>query len=162
MISGDWSSDVCSSDLIEEEKKKFASDVKLGLGAVDELFRYEWRRNVRELSNVITKAAVLARESGIITDIMLRKSLRNSNDSAPDPKNAAQLEKGFSFDPQADTWPEARDRLEEQYFRVLWNQTNGDHKEIARLSGLSRSQAFEKLKKHNISRSIDQNTSDNN
>lgn len=143
---------------IEKENKKFASAVKLGPGAVDELFRYEWRRNVRELSNVVTKAAVLAGKNAVITDIMLRESLRNYNDAPPEPQATGQSGKEFSFDPQIDTWPQARDRLERQYFRLLWNQTNGDHKEIARLSDLSRSQVFEKLKKHKISKSDQQNT----
>jgi DNA-binding NtrC family response regulator len=145
---------------IKEQNPENGPGLKFGPGAVDELFRYEWRRNVRELGHVIDKAIFAAGNSGTITDIMLHSSLRNSKHSPAEPQTDGHSRKGFSFDPLVDTWVQARDRLEEEYLRILWNKTKGNRQDIIRLSNRSRSQVSAKLRKYGISNSDDQDTTD--
>lgn len=145
---------------IKKENREYDLGVKLGPGAVDELFRHEWRQNVRELGNVIDRAISFVDKNGIITKIMMEDSIHESKDSSPESQTDGHSGKGFSFDPLVDTWAQSKDRLEEQYLRILWNETKGNKNEIMRLSGRRRSQVFEKLKKYGISRSNDQNTND--
>jgi DNA-binding NtrC family response regulator len=143
---------------IDKENREYHLGVKLGPGAVDELFHHEWRHNVRELVNVVDRAIAAAGENGTITDVMMKTSIHKAKHSSSEQQTDGQSAKVFSFDPLVDTWAEARDRLDAHYLRILWNETKGNKDEIIRLSGRRRSQVFAKLKEYGISKSNDPNT----
>jgi DNA-binding NtrC family response regulator len=115
--------------------------VALRPGAIDELFRYEWPRNVRELNNVVRQAAADVGGDGMITDILFREGIRAgkscSNGTGPD------LFRG--------SWAEAKDRFEAEYFKRLHANTSGDIPKMIELSGQVRSRVFDKMRKYGIS-----------
>src|SRR3546814_6824317 len=74
----DWSSDVCSSDLLRERSEDVPALIQYFLrklstpetilnftsSAMERLIHHEWRGNVRELRNVVERAIKIGRASG--------------------------------------------------------------------------------------------------
>lgn len=106
--------------------------------AMDCLFQYDWPGNVRELRSVIRRATAYADPSGHISSLVLQESRRRSPIDASQPS--------VLFDPAVDTWRDLQRRMQTTYFRALLTHTNGNRESAIRLSGLSKSQFFEKLK----------------
>jgi DNA-binding NtrC family response regulator len=110
----------------------------LPAGSMDDLFEHDWPGNIRELRYVIRKAAAYADSSGYISPLVLQESPRR-----PSP-NVSQ--EAVPFNPAVDTWRDLLGRTQIIYFRSLLAHTNGNRESAIKLSGLSKSQFFEKLK----------------
>jgi DNA-binding NtrC family response regulator len=129
--------------LVEHLVTCYANEYNLGSlsvpsGAVDNLFRYDWPGNVRELRSVARRAAAYADANGQISAVVLQEAARG--DKKVHHKNNVQ------FDPKTDTWRDAQRLLQQAYFRAILNEARGNKEMAIRLSGLSRSQFYEKLK----------------
>ena len=100
--------------------------------AVEALQRHRWPGNVRELRNVVTKAAVLARESEITAGDLLLAPQRVPAESASVPMA---------------TVPTANlDGMEKTTILRVLAQTNGHQQRAAELLGISRRTLSRKLK----------------
>jgi transcriptional regulator with PAS, ATPase and Fis domain len=98
--------------------------------AVEALQRHRWPGNVRELRNVVTKAAVLARESEITAGDLLLAPQRIPAESAP-----------MATVPTANL-----DGMEKTTILRVLAQTNGHQQRAAELLGISRRTLSRKLK----------------
>lgn len=123
---------------VEKHNAEHHCNLKAFAEGMDCLFRYDWPGNVRELRAVIKKAAVYADTSNYISSIILQESVRGREAKAPP--------HSISFNPAVDTWRDVVSRAQSIYFHSLLAQTNGNKEAAAKLSGLSRSQFFEKIK----------------
>jgi DNA-binding NtrC family response regulator len=126
--------------------KKTSTSVDVEFGAVDELFRYDWPSNVRELVSVIERAAADANPEGKITDTIMREAMPIPRERRFGvPTNAQTYSVGF--DPLTDRWEIFEARAKSAYFKVLF-ETTKTNKEAEEQSGLSRGQL------HNIRTSM--------
>jgi transcriptional regulator with PAS, ATPase and Fis domain len=104
--------------------RHFSSD------ALQALQRHRWPGNVRELRNVVTKAAVLARDEGIAAGDLLLAPQRVAAESAP-----------LATVPTANL-----DGMEKNTILRVLAQTNGHQQRAAELLGISRRTLSRKLK----------------
>jgi DNA-binding NtrC family response regulator len=123
---------------VEKFNVEQRSDLRVPPQGIDCLFRYDWPGNVRELRAVIRKAAVYADAAGLISSIILQESVRGREIKVP--RNS------IPFDPAVDKWRDVMSRAQSIYFNSLLSETNGNKEAAVKLSGLSRSQFFEKIK----------------
>jgi DNA-binding NtrC family response regulator len=123
---------------IEKYNEEYGSNLNLPSEGIDCLFRYDWPGNVRELRAVVRKAAAYADSEGYLSAGILQESVRGHE--------IRGLRNAVIFDPAVDTWRDLLSRAQSVYFRSLLAQTNGNKEAAAKLSGLSRSQFFEKIR----------------
>ncbi len=107
--------------------------------AMELLCRHHWGGNVRELENVIERAAILSggeeiRPEHLPLDL---RSQQPSAEAAPPP--AEDL-----------TFREARSRFEKQYLQALLTRHGGSVASAAKSAGMSRAHLYELIKKHGI------------
>ncbi len=111
--------------LVEFFLKKFGK--KISKQALNELINYSWEGNVRELKNVIERAAILSNSEYIDEAICLKK------------KNISCIENMMSKLPSLE-------ELELMYLEFLYKKFNGNVDTIAQILGCSRRTVFRKLK----------------
>jgi len=121
---------------------EYQHELKLPAGAVDQLFRYDWPGNVRELRSAVRKAAAYADDEGNISSLILQESTRG--------RKPIEVTNSVSFDPTTDTWREVQKNAQASYFRALLAEAKGDRELAIKLSGLSKTQFYEKLKESKI------------
>jgi two-component system response regulator HydG len=117
---------------------EYKTDYKTSEGSTDYLFHYDWPGNIRELRAVVRRSAAYSDLSGYISSLILKESVRR-----PQVRTAPNA---VPFDPAVDTWRDLLSRAQTTYFRALLAHTNGSRESAIKLSGLSKSQFFEKLK----------------
>ena len=139
--------------------KKFAhryriSDKKVSSDFMEIMTKYHWPGNVRELINALEKSISAARDSHTLfskhlpTEIRVniaQSSVRTSDE------NSAELDIK-TYNP--DALPNLKKILasaEQQYLQNLVSHTSGNVQKICKISGLSRSRIYDRLKKYNIS-----------
>jgi DNA-binding NtrC family response regulator len=123
---------------VEKYNEEYNTNLIIPDGAVDCLFRYDWPGNIRELRGAVRKAAAYADNSKYLSRLILQEATRGRVlEDVPD---------SVPFDPARDTWRDLVGRAQKVYFRALLEKTQGNKEKAAKLSGLSRSQFFEKLK----------------
>ena len=111
--------------LVEFFLRKFGK--KISQQALSELINYSWEGNVRELKNVIERAAILSTSEYIDEAICLKK------------KNTSCIENLMAKLPSLE-------ELELMYLEFLYQKFNGDIDAIAKVLGCSRRTVFRKLK----------------
>jgi DNA-binding NtrC family response regulator len=133
---------------VSEFNQELRKDLKIPGGAFDCLFEYDWRGNVRELRAAVRKAAAFSDAVGFISVLhLIESTLRGRKQSKPVdalPPNTV------AFDPSVDKWKDFIRRAQSAYFRSLLEGTGGNKEKAIPLSGLSRSQFYEKLKEINL------------
>lgn len=107
-------------------------------GALDCLFQGEWPENVRQLRKVIWKAATFRDSDGNISVVCLQEAVGRIEKRKP--------RYSISFDPASDTWRMLQRRVQSVYFRALLAYTKNNKEAAIRISGLSRSHFYERLK----------------
>ncbi len=132
--------------LLERFNKTNGTEVEIARGAVDELFHYDWPLNVRELDDVVCRAAAGVKSGQQITDVMFRENIRDPRDvSATRTRQYAQT---FSFDLE-ETWPKVSQRAKLEYFTALVKVArNIDH--ATALSGIQRAQLYKILGEYDL------------
>lgn len=99
--------------------------------ALRKMQSYNWPGNIRELENVLEKAAVMADENFIREeDIILENSIA-----------------GFT---QKHTLRERMQEYEEEIVSQAYEKFNGDRKQMAEYLGISKTNLFEKIHKYNL------------
>ncbi|WP_018291712.1 sigma-54 dependent transcriptional regulator [Verrucomicrobium sp. 3C] len=107
----------------------------LGPDAAARLIQHRWRGNVRELRNVLERAAVLVRGEKITaSDLDL-----NSEEASP-----------TSFDWPEENLPAAIARLEELLIRRALGKSGGNRAEAARALGIHRQLLYTKMRRYGL------------
>lgn len=137
---------------VEKFNRQNSTAVKVQAEAIDELFRINWRENVRDLDNVVARAASNVGADGIITDTLMIESLKLAGGSggALGQTAANGPHRSVVFRPLEDKWRTVRDRAEAAYFRAIIEVAEGED-EALELSGMKRARFYEILKKHGLS-----------
>lgn len=124
---------------------------------IDTLVAYNWPGNVRELVNALERSISAAGHVPTLFPMHLpphiRVRLARSAVGAQTQSDTTSQQHGKISNP----FPPLRefiDKTERQYLSDLMSHTGGNIKKICRISGLSRSRLYERLKKYNISRHI--------
>jgi len=129
---------ILANHFVNEFNEEYKASNQIPPGNFDCLFNYDWPGNIRELRAVIRKATAYSDLSGQISSLILQESLRRPQTST--------AQNAVPFDPAIDKWHELQQRAQRIYFRALLAHTNGNRESAIKLSGLSKSQFFEKLK----------------
>jgi len=133
--------------LLRRYNEENKSSVSLASGAVDELFRYDWPHNVRELDDVICRAASNVIPDGVVTDTILRESIQDPRQFRT--VNSKRYTNTVGFDPVEDSWPIVKERTRQEYLRALVRVANNiDH--AVTLSDIGRSQLYKDLVKYGL------------
>ena len=122
---------------VTEYGQEYGCHLEIPKGAVDGLFRHNWPGNVRELRAAVRRAAAYADKDGFISSLMLHDAAR---------RQAIVTRNSIEFDPGSDTWREVQKRTQAAYFQALIARARGNRDLAIKLSGLSKSQFYEKLK----------------
>lgn len=122
--------------------KEYQTTLHLPSGATDTLFRYNWPGNVRELRSAVRRAAAYADSSGAISSLILQESTRSLQPTQPN--------NSVGFNPLIDSWKDVQKETQAAYFKALLAATKGNRDRAIKLSGLSKSQFYEKLKESKI------------
>src|ERR1044072_2020786 len=132
--------------LLERYNEKNKRSVDLTSGAVDELFRYDWPHNVRELYDVIARAASDVPADGVITDAIFRESIQDHRQPTV---NGKRYTNTVGFDLPEDKWSDVEDRAFEEYLRVLVRVADNIDHAVA-LSGIKRATLYEDLRRFGL------------
>jgi DNA-binding NtrC family response regulator len=131
---------ILAKHFAEEYNEEYKTNYRMPADGLDSLFHYDWPGNVRELRAAIRKAAAYADASGQISSLILWEAVRRTHTQTKTPQNAVP------FDPSVDTWRMLLHRAQTFYFRALLAHADGNREAAIKLSGLSKSHFFEKLK----------------
>jgi two-component system response regulator HydG len=123
---------------VESYNEEYCRNLKIPPGSVDSLFRYHWPGNVRELRANVRKAAAYADKRGNISALILQETTRV--------RPSSQNKNTIQFDPAADTWRDVQRIAQSAYLRAVLLEARGNKDVAIKLSGLSKSQFYEKLK----------------
>lgn len=123
---------------VDEYNREYKTAYRISSIGIDFLFQSDWPGNVRELRNVVRKAAAYSDSSGFVNMLILQEATRKPT--------LGIGENVVHFEPSVDTWRDLLARSHRAYFRALLAHTNGNREAAIKLSGLSKSQFFEKLK----------------
>lgn len=118
-------------------------DLRLSEGACDRLLEHHWPGNIRELRNVITKAAILANDS-----LIRAAELEISNREARPPAGVTPTR--LTAPSVREAPPENLDRMEEAMIRRVMEQTGGHQLRAAGILGISRRTLSRKLKTYGL------------
>ena len=129
--------------------QKYETSVQVQAGAVDELFRYDWPRNVRELEAVVRRAAARVGTAGLVTDIVLRESIRDPREFQSGHAKANQQRNLIVVDPEVAPWHEVRDKTEAMYFRLLTEVAKNEAHALT-LCGMKRARLYEILGQYKL------------
>jgi len=124
--------------LVKLYGKEYQRNLAIPSGAVDILFRYDWPGNVRELRSATRRAAAYADKDGQISSLILQDAVRT--------RKQAEIKNIVEFDPSTDSWRDVQKLTQLAYFRAILTEARGNKEIAIKLSGLSRSQFYEKLK----------------
>jgi two-component system, NtrC family, response regulator len=115
----------------------------------------EWAGNVRELINVLESSLASAGQDPTLFPKHIPYQYRTTllkNDSGNGEDDSFQ---GLAFPDDSKEIPamaECMARIQKNYLQLLLDKTKGDSDKACKLSGISRSQLYLLLKKHNLSR----------
>lgn len=125
---------------------------------MDILIMYAWPGNVRELVNVIDLSIANSHMQDVLQPVHLPTDIRvsikqqaigNNYASRPMGTSGASLINGRQL-----TLRESLEKTEKHYIKSLVTRTDGDIQAACRISGLSRSSLYARLKKYNIERPV--------
>ncbi len=123
----------------------------LSPGVLDHLLRHSWPGNVRELANVVEAALLFAEGPEIQVDQL--DTLLMSNSSATATNDLVRDLISTNVTPTAlPTLREVRDSVERAYLHEVLRRTDTNVSAAARLAGRNRSDFYELLRKHGISK----------
>jgi DNA-binding NtrC family response regulator len=127
---------------VEAYGQEYKRRLEIPPGAFDSLFRYDWPGNVRELRSAVRKAAAYADKGGHISSLILQEATHGRKITQP--KNTAE------FNPNTDTWRDVQKIVQAAYFKAILAEAKGNKDVAIKLSGLSKSQFYEKLRDSKI------------
>lgn len=129
--------------------EKYHRNVTLGGGAVDELFGYDWRLNVRGLRSVVRKTAASVGADGVITHFILSDGDREPAEQGPYDVNETPRGEVVEIDPRSNTWSALHARFRKSYFTAL-AACSESMEHASKLSEIGRSQLYEIFKEYDL------------
>lgn len=108
--------------------------------AMEELLRYRWPGNVREMKNVIERAVVLTRGEFIDADDLVLSQLRTAGDT----------ESGLIEGNGADAEPLSLADMERQHILATLNSTGWNKSRAATILGIERSTLDRKIRRYDL------------
>jgi Nif-specific regulatory protein len=108
--------------------------------AMEELLRYRWPGNIRELKNVIERAVVLTRSQYIDHDDLVLTRLRTAGDT----------DSGISDGEDARAEPASLADIERQHILETLNQTGWNKSRAAIILGIERSTLDRKIRRYEL------------
>ena len=124
---------------------------------LEALYAYNWPGNVRELINALERSVSIARNEPTLFPVHLpdhirarlaRASIEQGSQNESNPGESTKISEPF---------PKLRELVEtteQRYLQDLVSFTEGNIKEVCRISGVSRANIYTRLKKYNISRNF--------
>ncbi len=122
---------------LSQYNSEYGTNLKVPPGGVDSLFRHTWPGNVAELRAVVRRAAAYA-DGSYVSSVILQEAARRPG--------VVPNGNVITFDPATDSWRALSQRAQIAYFRALLELTGNSKEAAVKLSGLSRSQFYEKLR----------------
>lgn len=136
---------ILANHFVEEFNKDHSTRNYVSSEIFDSLFEYEWPGNIRELRNVIRRAAAYSNKNEVINETYLQNiAICNSKKEGFEFNNKVQQQ--IFFNPNTETLHDVQKRLRIKYFNELLKITGNDKTKAAKLAGVSRSQFYEILK----------------
>ncbi len=132
--------------LVNQELDKHITEIDKD--ALDILLQHRWPGNLRELNNVIRRAALLTEEERITRE-SLPPELINHSKTKLGLKGNSRETKTFTLDEQEDLKSTA-DRIEEFKIRQTLRMTNNNKSKAARILGIDRKTLYNKLHEYDI------------
>ncbi|MBN1945848.1 MAG: sigma 54-interacting transcriptional regulator [Bradymonadales bacterium] len=127
------------------ESCRFDEPLRLSADAIEELRRHDWPGNIRELKNVLTRAASLADSPVLKRQDLVLTGLQPPLESKRAPGLQVDTELDFKTSKQR-----LIDEFERRYLDQLMAQNQGNISAAAKTSGLTRYHLREMLKKHDL------------
>lgn len=109
--------------------------------AMEELLRYRWPGNVREMKNVVERAVVLTRGEYIDQDDLVLSTLKTSGDTGAG-LNSSHDHKAFR--------PQSLADIERDHILVTLEATNWNKSKTANILGIERSTLDRKIKRYEL------------
>jgi Nif-specific regulatory protein len=108
--------------------------------AMEEMLRYRWPGNVREMKNVIERAVVLTRGQYIDRDDLVLSTLHTAGDTDP----------GMSLGSLGRSEPASLADIERQHILYTLNQTGWNKSRAATILGIERSTLDRKIRRYDL------------
>lgn len=121
---------------------------------LEDILAYQWPGNVRELIHAIERSLSMGQNDGILYPIHLPVHIRIAL-ARSKLKIEGKTEETPDAMPNEDTFLELKtviEQTERQYFTDLLSFTGGNISEVCRISGLSKTNVYNRLKKYGLSR----------
>lgn len=121
---------------MDEYGQQYDKKLSVSDDLIDDLFKYDWQGNVRELRNVIRKASAYADSNDQISKIALREitSIKTQTKSNV-----------IVFDPTNEKLEDVIHKVEKTYLKSALSKTNGNVSEASKLAGIGRATFYKKL-----------------
>jgi two-component system, NtrC family, response regulator AtoC len=116
--------------------------IKVSDGMMETFSRYKWPGNIRELENLLVRAAVVAKGQ-----VLVKSDFPNLNDEEYTDKVSDQVQECSQDDSGRYL---TLDEIEERHIRKVINETKKNKGEICDMLGISRPTFERKLEKYNI------------
>ncbi|HEX8251340.1 MAG TPA: sigma 54-interacting transcriptional regulator [Pyrinomonadaceae bacterium] len=134
---------------IAEFCQEYDKKLYLPEGIYECLFNYDWIGNVRELRAAVRRAAANADSEGKVDFYqLLQATLRKGHQEMPASEGASE-KNIISFNPKCDSWKDIMKHAQDIYFPAIIESAGGNKEEARRVSGLGKSQFYEKLREIN-------------
>ncbi|GAB4560989.1 MAG: sigma-54 dependent transcriptional regulator [Haliangiales bacterium] len=125
---------------------------KVSPGAMSRLEGYHWPGNIRELENVLSRAAILCDGEEIRADDLDLVGLFDVGSSAPSDSSPAAIEvNAAAGKPLKKVLSEATRQLERQAIAAALERCDGSPTKAAQLLGISRASVYNKIKEYHLS-----------
>jgi Nif-specific regulatory protein len=107
---------------------------------MEELLRYRWPGNVREMKNVIERAVVLTRGEFVDADDLVLTQLKTAGDT----------ESGISDGRGGSSEPASLEDIERRHIRATLNLTGWNKSRAATILGIERSTLDRKIRRYEL------------
>lgn len=127
---------------LEEYCNEYKKIIRVPPNSLDPLFTFKWTGNIRELRSVVRNLAAhaVSTEDGLYISPLRLVEMTSQKTSKKNLLNSIE------FDPATETLDDVLRRTEVSYLQSLLNLTENNKEKAIKLSGISRSTFYEKIK----------------
>ncbi len=121
--------------------------------ALDQLTNHTWPGNIRELKNIVERAAILC-EGAVIDSIEELGGAKQAAPSSDTDSNAISGDKEFAFATDMISWQEFHETAGRSYLKHVLRKAGGNVSEAARMLCLERAYLHRLMKKLGVQRDV--------